>query len=141
MERTIQQVLDQYPKDVRLVPKNFPLRSHKFARKAAHAAIAANAQGKFWEFRHKLFENYQSITDAKIQEIAESLGLDMDKFNRDKDSRSVRDFVTRDVINGRRIGVRGTPTLFVNGKRAMVRKPFDLFTIIDAELKKKGAAP
>ncbi len=141
MERLIQQVLDQYPDKVRLVPKNFPLTSHKFARKAAHAAMAANAQGKFWEFRHKLFENYRAVNDAKIQEIAEGLGLDMEKFNQDKDSRSVRDFVTRDMVNGRRIGVRGTPTLFVNGKRAMVSKPFDLFTIIDGELKKKSAGP
>ncbi len=141
MERLIQQVLDQYPKNVRLVPKNFPLTSHKFARKAAQAAMAANAQGKFWEFRHKLFENYRSIDDAKIQEIAQGLGLDMAKFNQDKDSRSIRDFVTRDVVNGRQIGVRGTPTLFVNGKRAMVRTPFDLFKIIDAELKKSSVTP
>jgi protein-disulfide isomerase len=141
MERLIQQVLDQYPKKVRLVPKNFPLSSHTFARKAAQAAMAANAQGKFWEFRHQLFENYRSINDVKIQEIAKGLGLDMKKFNQDKDSRSVRDFVTRDIFNGRQIGVRGTPTLFVNGKLAMVRSPFDLFNIIDAQLKERSANP
>jgi protein-disulfide isomerase len=141
MERLIQQVLDQYPKKVRLVPMNFPLRSHTFARKAAQAAMAANAQGKFWEFRQKLFEDYRSINDVKIQDIAKGLGLDMEKFNKDKDSRSIRDFVTRDVVNGRKIGVRGTPTIFVNGKLAVVRNPFDLFGIISAELKKKSATP
>jgi predicted DsbA family dithiol-disulfide isomerase len=120
---------------------NFPLSSHTFARKAAQAAMAANAQGKFWEFRHKLFEDYRSINDLKIQEIAKGLGLDMEKFNKDRDSRSIRDFVTRDVLNGRQIGVRGTPTFFVNGKLAMVRGPFDLFNIIDAELKEETPVP
>ena len=136
MERLIQQVLDRYPDKVKLVAKNFPLSSHRFARKAAQAAMAANAQGKFWEFRHALFENQRSLNDAKILEIAKTLQLNMDRFEKDMNSRSVRDFVTRDVVNGRQIGVHGTPSIFVNGKRAKIRTPFGLFTIIDAELKK-----
>jgi protein-disulfide isomerase len=138
MERLIQQVLDQYPDKVKLVVKNFPLSSHKFARKAAQAAMAANAQGKFWEFRRRLFENFPSLNDVKILGIAKGLGLDMTRFTKDMNSRSVRDFVARDVVNGRQIGVRGTPSIFVNGKRAKIRTPFDLFTIIDAELKRRS---
>jgi len=137
MERLIQQVLDQYPKKVKLVIKNFPLSRHTFARKAAQAAMAAKAQGKFWEFRRELFENHQSLSDAKILEIAKGLELDMARFTKDMNSRSVRDFVTRDIVNGRQIGVRGTPSIFVNGKRVKIRTPFDLFTVIDAELKPK----
>ena len=136
MERLIQQVLDQYPHKVKVVIKNFPLSRHKFALKAALAAMAAKAQGKFWEFRRQLFENHQSLNDAKILEIAKSLGLDIPKFTKDMNSRSVRDFVTRDIVNGRQIGVRGTPTIFVNGKRVEIRTPFDLFTVIDTELKR-----
>lgn len=136
MERLIQQVLDQYPDKVKLVIKNFPLSSHKFARKAAQAAMAAKPQGKFWEFRRQLFENYQSLNDAKILEIAKGLGLDMQRFSEDMNSRSVQDFVTSDVVNGRQIGVRGTPTIFVNGKRVQIRTPFDLFTAVEAELKR-----
>jgi protein-disulfide isomerase len=136
MERLIQQVLDQYPDKVKLVVKNFPLSSHKFARKAAQAAMAANAQGKFWEFRRRLFENFPSLNDVKILGIAKGLGLDMTRFTKDMNSRSVRDFVARDVVNGRQIGVRGTPSIFVNGKRAKIRTPFDLFTVIDEELKR-----
>jgi protein-disulfide isomerase len=129
-------VLDQYPDKVKLVIMNFPLSGHPFARKAAQAAMAAMAQGKFWEFRRKLFENYQSLSDDKIREIAKGLGLDMERFTRDMNSPSVRDLVARDVKNGREIGVHGTPTIFVNGKRVHIRTPFDLFTAIDAELKK-----
>jgi protein-disulfide isomerase len=136
MERLIQQVLDRYPDKVKLVVKNFPLSSHRFARKAAQAAMAANAQGKFWEYRRKLFENYRSLSDAELLDIAKELGLDMAKFTKDMNSRAIRDFVTRDVVNGRQIGVRGTPSIFVNGKPVKFHTPFDLFTAIDAELKK-----
>ena len=136
MERVIQQVLDRYPDKVKLVVKNFPLSSHRFARKAAQAAMAAWEQGKFWEYRRELFENYRSLSDAKILDIAKSLGLDMTRFTKDMNSPSTRDFVDRDVINGRLIGVRGTPSIFVNGKPVKFHTPFDLFTAIDAELKK-----
>jgi len=132
-------VLDQYPDKVKLVAINFPLSSHRFARKAAQAAMAANAQGKFWEFRRQLFENIRSLNDAKILEIAKGLELDKDKFVKSMNSRPIRDFVTRDVVHGRKIGVHGTPTIFVNGKRAKIRTPFDLFNIVDAELKAKKA--
>lgn len=137
MERLIQQVLEQYPNKVKLVVKNFPLSRHRFAFKAALGAMAANAQGKYWEFRRELFKNYRSLSDAKILEIARNLGLDMAKFTKDMNSRAAREFVTRDIVNGRQIGVRGTPTIFVNGKRVEIRTPFDLFTVIDAELKRK----
>lgn len=136
MERLIQQVLDHYPDKVKLVVKNFPLSMHRFAHKAAQAAMAANAQGKFWEFRRKLFENPRSLSDAEILEIAKGLGLDISRFTKDMRSRPVRDFITRDIVNGRQIGVHGTPSIFVNGKRVKIRTPFDLFTIIDAELKR-----
>jgi len=73
-------VLDKYPKEVKLVFKNFPLSKHKFARKAATAALAAKAQGRFWEFHDELFENHRNLNDVKIQEIAKELGLDLERF-------------------------------------------------------------
>jgi len=68
-------VLEKYPQQVKLAFKNFPLPSHRFATKAAIAALAANAQGKFWEFHDALFKNYTSLDDAKIQQIARNSGL------------------------------------------------------------------
>ena len=61
LEPLFQQVLDKYPDDVKLVVKHFPLPMHKYAQKAATAALAANDQGKFWEFHSKLFKNYKII--------------------------------------------------------------------------------
>jgi protein-disulfide isomerase len=131
-------VLDQYPDKIKLIVKHFPLSGHMFAMKAAQAALAANRQNKFWEFRRKLFENHQSIDDAKIQEIAKCLGLDMEKFEKDMSSQSIKNIITRDIINGKKIGVHGTPTIFINGKRMKNNNLFLLFNIIDAEIKRNG---
>ncbi len=123
--------------EVKLVVKNYPLNNHKFARKAAQAALAAKVQGKFWEYHHKLFQNYNSINDGKIQDIAKELNLDMEKFNKDMNSKEVQYIINRDVQNGRRIGVRGTPTVYINGKRLNNRKIPGFTKMIEAELKKK----
>jgi protein-disulfide isomerase len=75
-------LLKKYPDKVNLVFKNFPIRSHKFAVKAAAAALAADRQEKFWEFHDMLFENYNRLNDQKIQEIAGLLGLDETEFKK-----------------------------------------------------------
>ena len=130
-------MLKKYPNEVKLVVKHFPLRNHKFARKAATAALAANEQGKFWEFHHKLFENYKGLNDSKIQDIAKKLGLDMEKFNKDMNSPVIAKLINRDFKNGRQVGVRGTPTIFVNGKISKKRDLNGFSEMIEAELKKK----
>ena len=133
-------MLNKYPNEVKLVIKHFPLRNHKFARKAATAALAANEQGKFWEFHHKLFENYKVLNDSKIQDIAKKLGLDMEKFNKDMNSPVIAKLINRDLRNGRQVGVRGTPTIFVNGKISKKRDLSGFSDMIEAELKRKGRA-
>lgn len=131
-------MLKKYPNEVKLVVKNYPLRSHKFAWKAATAALAANEQGKFWAFHHKLFENYKALNDSKIQDIANNLGLNMRKFNTDMNSRAIADLINRDLKNGSQVGVRGTPTIFINGKILKKRNLSGFSEAIDAELNKKG---
>ena len=133
----LQQVLEKYPDDVKLVFKNFPLAMHKSAKKGAIAALAANAQGKFWEFHDKLFENHRALNDEKIQEIAEELGLNMEKFNTDMKDPDIQQLITKDMRNGQQAGVRGTPTVFVNGKRLKKRSLQNFQEMIDAELKKR----
>ena len=130
-------MLNKYPNEVKLVVKHFPLRNHKFARKAATAALAANEQGQFWEFHHKLFDNYKVLNDSKIQDIAKKLGLDMEKFNKDMNSPVIAKLINRDLKNGRQVGVRGTPTIFVNGKISKKRDLSGFSEMIEAELKKK----
>jgi protein-disulfide isomerase len=131
-------VLKQYPNEVKLVVKHFPLRNHKFAKKAAAAALSANEQGKFWEFHHKLFENYKTLNDAKIQAIAEELGLDMIKFKKEMRSPGIVGLINRDLKNGRQVGVRGTPTIFINGKISKKRGLSGFSEMIEAELKRKS---
>lgn len=138
LEPLFQQVLDKYPDKVKLVIKHFPLANHKYAHKAATASLAANVQGKFWEFHSKLFKNYKVINDAKIQDIAKELGLDMEKFNKDMQSSAIKRLIARDVSNGRQIGVRGTPTIFINGKSLRNRSLPGIYQVIEAELKKAG---
>ncbi len=136
LEPLFQQVLDKYPENVKLVVKHFPLANHKYAHKAATAALSANVQGKFWEFHNKLFKNYNVINDAKIQDIAKELGIDMEKFNKDMRSPAIKSLIARDVSNGRQIGVRGAPTIFINGKALKNRSLQGIYQVIEAELKK-----
>ena len=116
--------------------KHFPLNSHKFSEEAARAALAANAQGKFWEFHARLLENYNVMDEKKIQEIGRDLGLDMEKLNQDMNSPEFKRFISNDIRNGQRIGVRGTPSVFINGKYLKNRSLQGFFEFIDRELQK-----
>jgi protein-disulfide isomerase len=129
-------VLKKYPDDVKLVHKNFPLSKHKFAVKAAKAALAADKQGKFSEFHEKLFNNQRSLNDAMIQKIATELGLDMAKFNEDKNDPGFQRLITRDTKEARLAGVRGIPTIYINGKRLNSRSLKGFQQMIDAEIQK-----
>lgn len=128
-------MLEKYPKEVKLVYKNFPLQSFRFATKAAQAAFAAERQGKFWEFHEKLFENYNVLNDEKINEIARGLGLDMVKLAKDMNSPAIQNLVAREANEGRRIGIRGIPTILINGKITERRALADLQAVVEEELK------
>ena len=112
-----EQVLEKYPEDVKVVFKNFPLRNHKFAMQAAVAALAAEGQGKFWEFHDLLFENYNKLSDQKIQEIAQAVGLNLEEYEKKKKDPATERRIKQDLSDGRQAGVRGTPTIFINGIR------------------------
>jgi protein-disulfide isomerase len=131
-------VLEQYPNDVKLVFKNFPLtRIHKFAMDAAVAAMAANQQGKFWEFHSGLFKNYNNLNAEKIDELAQAAGLDMEQFKQDRQNPALAAMVQRDLKDGVEAGVRGTPSIFVNGRLLQQRSLPGFKQIIDEELAKK----
>lgn len=127
-------MLDTYPNDVKYIIKHFPLSSHPFAHPGAMAALAAGNQGKFWEFHSQLLENHEQINDRKILEIAGGLGLDMDRFNQDRQSATSRQLIQADVADGRKVGVRGTPAVFMNGKRVGNRDLGSLPELIRREL-------
>ncbi len=100
------------------------------------AALAANNQGKFWEFHHELFKNFRALNEDKIKSIAEDLGLDMDQFNNDLESPQNRAVILQDLNNGKKIKVRGTPTVFMNGKKVENRQLANLSKMIEKELGK-----
>jgi protein-disulfide isomerase len=127
-------VFEKYSKEMKLVFKNFPLRNHKFAWPAAIAALAANKQGKFWELHDQLYENYNRLSEQKIREIAQQVGLDMEKFDKDMNDPKLKAMVERDFQEGARAGVRGIPTIFVNGRQLRNRSFQGFQAAIEKEL-------
>jgi protein-disulfide isomerase len=136
----IHQILDAYPKDVRFVFKNYPLPFHQQAMPASKAAIAAGKQGKFFEMHDKLFENQRALAPEKYVEFATAIGLDVEKFKKDMEAPETAAQITSEMKEAGDVGVRGTPSFFINGKQPAGRS-FELYkSIIDEELKaaKKG---
>jgi protein-disulfide isomerase len=131
----LEQLLEKYPTELRVVFKNFPIRSHKYAFTSAMAALAAGQQGKFWEFHDELFKNYNRLNDQKIQEIVKQLNLDQTKFNEDTKSPVEAARVRQDYEEGIRLGVRGTPTVFINGKKIKNRSMKNMEAAIEKEFK------
>ncbi len=136
MEAVFSQLLAKYPKDVKLVIKQYPLRNHPTARQSALAALAANKQGKFWEFHSQLFANHDALSPQKLDEIARSFDLDMTKFKEDLMSQDVVSLIVRDVREGQKIGIGGTPTIFLNGKQIKDRTFRAMDKLIERELAK-----
>jgi protein-disulfide isomerase len=134
----LEQVLEKYPDQVKLVFKNFPLRNHKYARKAAAAALAAHNQGKFWGFNQELFKNTRQLSDQKIKQIASQLGLNEEQFQKDWQDPQINEKIDKEIQDAMRIGVRGTPSIFVNGRLLRQRSMEGFRLIIEKELKKSG---
>lgn len=137
----LEQLLEKYPLQVRLIFKNYPLRRHTFAKKAAVAAFAARRQGRFWEYHDLLFDNGDSLSDEKFQQIARKLGLDQAKFERDINDLELVARVNQDIRLGAYLGVRGTPTIFINGRVSRARTLEALEAAVKNELKKPGKQP
>lgn len=131
----LEQVLEHNPKTVKVVFKHFPLGFHKNARPAALAAMAAQQQGKFWEMHDRLFQNQKGLTLEKFRAIAKELKLNLGQFDRDLGSAEAAQRLEKEINDGRRAGVRGTPTLFVNGRRIKDRNASAIQQLINEELK------
>jgi len=103
---------------LRFVFRNFPLVSvHPHAERAAEAAEAAGAQGKFWEMHDRLFQSQPRLGDAFLSSYAERLGLDVDRFHKELSEHTYAGRIREDLASGDRSGVPGTPTFFINGVR------------------------
>jgi len=136
----VDEVLKAYPKDVRFMMKQFPLRQiHPNAEPAAEAAIAAERQGKFWEMHDELYKAGRNLSPDTIKGIAEKIGLDMKKWDADRNSPEVKKQIDDELALGQKVDVRGTPSLFINGKVVQNRSVDGMKAQIDEALKaKKG---
>src|SRR5690606_31509020 len=128
---------EQYPADVRVEIRQLPLEIHPAAAAAARAALTAAEQGKFGEFHDALFseDNRGSLGFSTFVRVAEELGLDVERFKSDFQTRGVGDRLAADVLLARRLGVQGTPGFFVNGRYVDgARTPATFARMVDEEL-------
>jgi protein-disulfide isomerase len=112
----LHQILDEFRSDVKLYFKHYPLPQHTNARLAAEAAVAAQKQGKFWQFQDKLWEKSDELTPAEIEKAAKEIGLDVAKFRQDMASEAVKARVQKDRSDGAAAGLQATPTLYIDGR-------------------------
>ena len=119
--------------------KHMPLAIHKDAPGAHLASIAAQKQGKFWEFHDKIFANPKQLDLDTYRQYAEELNLDLAQFEKDIGDLENKKLMDADMAEARSLGVTGTPGFFVNGRFLSGAKPFPEFArLINEELRKKG---
>ncbi|MDI7269755.1 MAG: DsbA family protein [Myxococcota bacterium] len=132
LAENIDQVRERYGDLVRVAFRNFPLGFHRRARPAAEAAMAAAAQGRFWEYHDLLFSDPRDISDETLRDHAKRIGLDLAAFQAALGAPAVAAAVDKDVRDGQAAGVTGTPTCFVNGRRLVGARPIEEFVrVID----------
>lgn len=134
------QIKQKYGDKVRFVFRQFPLSFHKDAHDAAEASLAAHAEGKFWQYHDKLFQNQQKLDRASLEGYAKEMGLNMANFKKALDTDQYSAQVDADMKLGEQVAVQGTPTMFVNGARVQNPTSFDVVSgMIETAL--KGAGP
>jgi protein-disulfide isomerase len=131
----LERLMTEYGDRVRFVVRDFPLPQHAEARKAAEAAEAAREQGKYWDFITILFRNQSALKPDMLKQYAQVIGLDRAKFDAALDTGRFAEKVERDMLEGQRLGIGSTPTLFVNGRRAKDTTYEGLKAAIEAALK------
>jgi protein-disulfide isomerase len=139
---TLEQVMEEYEGQVRLVFRQFPLNNiHPNAQKAAEASLCADAQGKFWEMHDAMFANPRQLAVADLKTRAAEIGLDEQAFASCLDSGEFADQVMADLNAGRELGVSGTPALYINGRFLSGAQPFEVISrVIEDELQRGGAS-
>ena len=111
-------LLDSFPDSLKFVHRYYLLGGETSPSEfAAEANEAAGAQGKYWEYQKLLWDNFGKITRDELITYARTLGLDIDKFTADLDGRVYRARVVQDYTDGKALGITGTPTIYLNGKK------------------------
>ena len=134
MQPVLDEVLKSYGNKVRFVVRDFPLLAHANARKAAEAANAANAQGKFWEYTLLLFKHQKELDVPSLKKYASDLGLNRTLFDAALDSGKYSAEVRHDMDDGEKYGIDSTPTIYINGAALTVLSSEGLRAAIDKAL-------
>jgi protein-disulfide isomerase len=138
---TLKQIEDTYKDDVRIVWRNEPLPFHPNALPAAKAAMAAARQGKFWQMHDLMFAHQPDLSEAKYEEWAKQLKLNVARWKKDKESPKIATAIEQDQSYGQKVGADGTPTFFINGKIIAGALPFESFKpILDEQIEKAKEA-
>ncbi|MBM4368100.1 MAG: DsbA family protein [Deltaproteobacteria bacterium] len=136
---SLDRVEKEYAGKVRLVFRDFPLDFHPRAVPAAVAANCAGKQEKYWPVHDAIMKDQQSLADADLLAIARAAGVDIASWEECRKDPAMEAEVQKDLDDGRKVGVSGTPAFFINGIFISGAQPFEKFkAIIDAELKRKG---
>jgi protein-disulfide isomerase len=130
----IDAVLAAHPGKVRLVYKSYTLPSHVHGEPAARAAFAAALQGRFWEMEHILFERQEHLEDQDLDRYAHVLRLDVVKWKADTAAPAVKDRVIHDHSLGEQLKLKGTPTIYINGRELDAEHDESLEARVAAEL-------
>lgn len=131
MHPVLEEVLKSYGNKVRFVVRDFPLTQHENASKAAEAANAAHAQGKFFEYASLLFKNQKALDIASLKKYATDLGLNRARFDAELDRGVYAAEIKKDLEDGEMYGVGSTPTIFINGVQLRILSAEGLREAID----------
>ena len=136
VQPTLVALLKRYDGNVKLVHKDFPLESiHPQASQAAEAARCADEQGKFWIYHDKLYASPQNLSSDDLKNYAKATDLNIESFDRCFTSGKYRGVVQKNLSEGTRLGLTGTPAFFINGREISGNQPLEAFAaIVDEEL-------
>lgn len=136
---TVRKIGDEYPDQVRIVHRDFPLPSHNGAPRAAEAAYCAGDQGKYWEMNERLFSKGGPIAESDLRRFAADVQLDARAFDDCLKSGKHGATWKSAQAEGSALGVQSTPTFFINGRMIAGAAPYEAFTrIINEELERLG---
>ncbi len=126
---TMDEVMKNYAGKVRRIWRHYPLPFHTGADRTAAASECAHEQGKFWQYHDKLFETLGGQRDdAALNQIAEQIGLDKNKFQACLSSNKYMELVKKDMAKASQVGVSGTPAFFINGRLISGAQPYQSFS-------------
>jgi protein-disulfide isomerase len=132
---TLDKLMKDYPDKIRIFFKHNPLPFHSDAMLAAQAAVAAEAQGKFWPMHDIMFKNQSALKRENLEKYAAEIGLDVAKFKKDIDAPETKKKVEADLALAKQVGVQGTPNFFIDGRPIRGAVPYEQFkSAIDDEL-------